>query len=876
MFFPLFVAAAQARTYPSSLTLTSDVAFADILADIPFFAVGLVAFGVFTFFFVMRRINWLTTHIHFSVFLAFLAAIFDLSQIVRRGYWEVTHDLGVSSVGALVILRELSHASSIGMRYLFFWMFTAEPPRGELPLVPILDERRPNFISLESDSALHSGNWERWSYLGSLVKWALLLLTLAVPVLQALWRLVDAFNSEGSIYLIEESIQMSLSVAFILKLFVNTVISPLTPRWKTLRDYSPVLLALLFGMGVVAGNFLCFRFSETTLGRFLQAVELYILILFVLISAFYKVPVRSSVIAELVRRKVVAAGYRDVEADNAKTQQTQFSMMQGPSVTNGELRESDSAGRLSQSGRLNIAQRISRSSIFSSRITSRLQGSIQVRQENSNGEGDQRRLWNRDEAERGVSPGGQTSIRASLEQTPSQTPVVEAKEAPGWRDPVLTSVVGDEQGVRVMKELEIRPSATPTVGVAVGKAKRMSIPQIIESSDDASVYTTDFDSRRSRAGPAYTRNATDSPVYGLDGIIRNLQIGAASTVRESNISSARSSGIESLLRQQQELEKSIAGLRVFSPGSDSRPISRMQSDSLRSEFSLSNFPEPPFFATSEPDNAEKVAMDKDAVPASEDARDLFKNSMAISMTSDNSLMVDDVSFQLVPPRMPAALEELSGRSQNLSVPSMARESLDSVFDTPGPSRAVRLDSQGTQYDVTSFIGGLTAPGSDRYSPLAGIAERERSTDSDTDSVIPATIAEITRVQVVEGRRPAEAADVDAGREEASNLPPTNESPPSLTVTPDPAVSSSSSGTAQRQPQHSRPLHMQGALGFGRGRGLPTGPRGRLEISNPLPRSPDLLEEQAAFQRPRPAPLVLQDGSEPQPPTSDPPQNGGYF
>lgn len=29
----------------------------DVLADIPLFSVGFVAFGVFTFFFVMRRIN---------------------------------------------------------------------------------------------------------------------------------------------------------------------------------------------------------------------------------------------------------------------------------------------------------------------------------------------------------------------------------------------------------------------------------------------------------------------------------------------------------------------------------------------------------------------------------------------------------------------------------------------------------------------------------------------------------------------------------------------------------------------------------------------------------------------------------------------------
>ena len=58
--------------------------------------------------------------------------------------------------------------------------------------------------------------------------------------------------------------------------------------------------------------------------------------------------------------------------------------------------------------------------------------------------------------------------------------------------------------------------------------------------------------------------------------------------------------------------------------------------------------------------------------------------------------------------MPAVMAELSERPQNQSVPTISRDSLDSVLQDSNPGRAVRLGSQGTQYDVTSFIGGKHA------------------------------------------------------------------------------------------------------------------------------------------------------------------------
>ncbi|KAL5495471.1 hypothetical protein ACEPAI_934 [Sanghuangporus weigelae] len=820
----------------------------------------------------MRRLNRVTTYIHVSIFLAFVAGIFDLSQIFRRGYRNMTYDLEISSVEVLIILREITHALSFGMRYLFFWAFVAEPPRGELPFVPMQDDRRPNFISLSSDSVLHSGDWARLKLIGIFLKWALLLLVVAVLTLQILWRLVNAFQDFGPVYVTDAGIEIGLSVAFILKLVINAFISPLAPRWHTLRDYSPVILALLFGMGVAIGNLLCFKFTESTLGRFFQAVELYILILFVLISAFYKMPVRTSVVAELVRRRLTAAGYGDLENAGVNNRQSQLSMVQAPysmPQSMGVLRENENR-RMDAPSRPSFTERISSSSIFSSRLMSRRGGSGQIRalgNTAANEEGDQRRLWDRNNPDPSPSPGAQRSFRNSLDNTPEQTPTAAMREAPGWSDPVLTSVMPDTR----------TGTLNPMSAGTKGEERDNLIPQIVVA-DDASQYTTDRNSTPMPSLPLYSRDATDSPVYGLDGIIRNLQQSGAVRLFEEDINSQRSSGIESLLRQQAELDKSIAGLRRFSMASGIRTTSRMQSDSLQSDISLSNFPEPPTLARSLKSDGSASLLSTGLRPIDEDAASVPETeidrskSMAISTISDNSMIVDDVTFQLLPPRMPAVVAEQPERAQNQSVPTISRDSLDSVLQDSSPGRAFRLDSQGTQYDVTSFIGGLTTPAIRDSPQLTDISERDRLSDTDSGNNDPGTIADAKRVQVVDKGRPSEDSVPDSGIGESSmSVPDFVPPPPAVTVI-------ELQPSSQSQPQEIRPQLMTGGKppGPGRGRGLPTGPRGRLEISNPIRRNSSILNDRTAFQRPRPAPLVLQNANDNQPTAPDAPRNARYF
>lgn len=178
-----------------------------------------------------------------------------------------------------------------------------------------------------------------------------------------------------------------------------------------------------------------------------------------------------------------------------------------------------------------------------------------------------------------------------------------------------------------------------------------------------------------------------------------------------------------------------------------------------------------------------------------------------------------------------------------------------------------------------FSIGLTVPASHQLSPpLTHISERDRSTDSDSGSIVPATIADLTRVQVVDAGRRSEDNIPDSGiGADSSNTIPLFV-PPIPTVTP---PEPSTQPLARSPPQNLRPLLLPSSLQLGRPRGLPTGPRGRLEISNPIPQSGGalgerMLSERTMFQRPRPAPLVLRDSNDPRPTSPEKPVDGGYF
>jgi len=150
--------------------------------------------------------------------------------------------------------------------------------------------------------------------------------------------------------------------------------------------------------------------------------------------------------------------------------------------------------------------------------------------------------------------------------------------------------------------------------------------------------------------------------------------------------SARSSDMSSLLRQQAKLDKSVAGLQLYSSSPANRSRLNGSYSPAQSEFSLSRFPEPPYVA-----NGGRFSS----------------ASRASGTVTGEDFIVDDMEFTLVPPQMPAASGAGAEGGRQTSFPLSSRGSNTESIDLSSRNRM--YDSNGTQYDVTSFIGDLTAP-----------------------------------------------------------------------------------------------------------------------------------------------------------------------
>jgi hypothetical protein len=151
------------------------------------------------------------------------------------------------SLRGIVILREVSISTSVAFNYLFFFFFVDRPPRGEVKLAPRSERER---VSRESPS-----RWAYWGTTGYLIQAFIAAQIAALCVLEMFWRITK--KPGGKVYLADGIVEGVLSVAFLGKIFLNCYLSPLMPRWKTARDYSPVILALLTRLAIVLASEFC-------------------------------------------------------------------------------------------------------------------------------------------------------------------------------------------------------------------------------------------------------------------------------------------------------------------------------------------------------------------------------------------------------------------------------------------------------------------------------------------------------------------------------------------------------------------------------------------------------------------------------------------
>ncbi|KAF8641155.1 hypothetical protein AX17_000790 [Amanita inopinata Kibby_2008] len=254
---------------------------ASVISDIPFFSVGLMAFGMFTFLIAMRKVSLLICYLFASSFLIFGAAIFDLSQTLV----EVKNREPIQFDSGLGIVRDIGIAISVGLIYCFIWLFVAECPLAELQ-ADLLQQR----MQVE-----HSASWSRWGLPGIMLKWVTLALSLAIPPLHILWHQLNPSQTRNSLYVSDAIIQVFLSTIYVLKLLLNVSLSRRCLRWRVMRDYVAPASALLLSAALGVGNLVALpvsasalAFADSTVGRFLFAIEVYILLLFTLVNAFAK------------------------------------------------------------------------------------------------------------------------------------------------------------------------------------------------------------------------------------------------------------------------------------------------------------------------------------------------------------------------------------------------------------------------------------------------------------------------------------------------------------------------------------------------------------------------------------------------------------
>lgn len=445
-------------------------------------------------------------------------------------------------------------------------------------------------------------------------------------------------------------------------------------------------------------------FSESILGRFLQAVDLYILILFVLIYAFYNAQVKTS--RSVRGRRLLTSSFEGLPE---KAPQSVFRVTPPPvpdldeilvigGTPSSQSQNQDSERRPS---RVSVASRLS-SWMMSRRISRRRLSS------------DQQQLWDQDGAERGNSPARNQQPAGVSPSFDMLSPRVDQADQIGnastskprimipeptettsrWTMSTVATPTVTRQNTAFKKETNERDTVLSKSSAEFPPRVRSSRP--FTSFSFSSYYGVESSTRPLSPldMPPYPRGA-DSPVYGLNGIIeraQNQQLPRPRANRRSTLTS-----FDELLRQQTELDKSIAALRLFSPRDSInslvtiKPIlpapgserSRSSENGLlkpesASEFSLSIFPEPP------------DANSKALLPSPGTLVSLRAQSRAVQKDQEMAAVAG-----VVPP------VKMFGSNESLDVPALP--------GSPGgdatATRVQRLDSAGTQYDVTSFIGG---------------------------------------------------------------------------------------------------------------------------------------------------------------------------
>ncbi|KAG5654773.1 hypothetical protein H0H81_003781 [Sphagnurus paluster] len=414
---------------------------------------------------------------------------------------------------------------------------------------------------------------------------------------------------------------------------------------------------------------------------------------------------------------------------------------------------------------------------------------------------------------------------------------------------------------------------------------KLTAPSIYSTYETEPFSTLDFP-----PPPGITQTPT-TPVYGLDGILERTR----EQVQESRRTYSNTS-FEELLRQQTELDKSIAALRLFSTSTESFPNTGVTSNT--------DVPTPPPIPTYIP--LRGGSSFKGRSNSASTASYLGRKPDSASNRSDFSLSIFPEPPVVVSEDFPVSsrLERLVGRARTRrEAPNTLTSDMVPirVRDEETPSLPVsptlyegtrRLDSNiGAHYDVTSFIGGLTLP---RGSALTTTSVPSELAPSGTEPTITARLepAEEPTPQTQTVTATAATIHPESGTTQPAAIQPARTQairPMILTsskILAAPVAPSSISQPSNRAPSTERPREMLSPrrdssvplrpfllgtsqlpvilpsstmvpIGARRKPGLPSNPR-RPTISGPSLLPYDGWGDQApgAFERPRPPPLLF--------------------
>ncbi|EIW64800.1 uncharacterized protein TRAVEDRAFT_62242 [Trametes versicolor FP-101664 SS1] len=894
-------------------SLSSDTAIQLILADVPLFAVGILAFGVLMFFFLMKRVDKLVFCLHLSVLVAFLAALFDLSQLLIRGKEAVDLGINTASVSGLITAREVFFAFSDGLRFLFYWGFVAAIPLGE---------------TIPENTVIHSGSWQRWGLLGKMLKWLTLLLVLLITIFQLVYRDVATLAKLGPIYETEATLEIIVSAVFILKLLLNTwarVPSGTTMPTKgaMLVQYAPMIVALLFSLWIAVGNAILYDFTETALGRFLRAIELYILIVYMLTVSFHHLrhlsffpiyrpaPKALSRAGTFERNSIMKYNDEKVAAVASPPPAPEPVRVDFMQVLEERYRQQEEMPQtvMRDSSRAPTIENNSQHQSMAARLSTWLgiaRPMPQQSQEVQPWDVDAERgpspttgrtpTWYTDEKprmespplppppmidedeQRGVSPVPEYSPWPAMERdiaSPAPSSLRDLPPAPGIIEPESEEEETTPVLERDWQDVEYS-NAVRYSGVGEDTVANALSQQYYQPADTSKLQASDL------LSPSYSRpGSMDGEYLGSPYPMSPIGSAAVTPLPRSRPlppmprpysqmlepgspiqpDSARSSNMSILLRRQTELDASIAALRLYSPSKSvafdvsAMPVApeafynQLAQPSVSAE-RLSTVPsmESPELPAPSPDFT--LATPRTNVFPQSSARSEFSFSNLPHVPPLNRGSMDSGVF----PQMGIAVEAPSeadddgfSRAESpmssLAPPVMpaAMGSRFSADSSVAESRIRKNDSLGTQYEITSFIGSLSVPKSNKDSTISAFSA-VYSDDGSVDDAVVSTAQFVRPTLAIPPPSQSEPSPASlAAPPQPSPLAASPVRTPSggrraLPPVPQPAVQPQPrSPPAQPQPQPTQPAQAAAPIPaprFRRAVGLP--PRPRLSVVNLTP------------------------------------------